>query len=83
MVIYRAQAKKLDETARPLLKNNLGVCHHACQDNFYNSLKLGQDLLQHTINVCGTMRPSRGIPMILKRQNCGREDSYLLEERVR
>jgi hypothetical protein len=62
MEIYRAQEKKLDETARSVLENNLRVYHHMCQDNFYNSLKLGQKLLQHKINVCGTVRPNRGIP---------------------
>ncbi|PSN34409.1 hypothetical protein C0J52_20640, partial [Blattella germanica] len=61
MDIYTAEGKKLDETIMSVLENNLNVNHHVYQDNFYNSVKLGENLLQHKTRICGTMRHSSSI----------------------
>jgi hypothetical protein len=42
--IYKAQRKKRDETALPVLENNSPVHHHVYQDNFYNSVMLSEKL---------------------------------------
>ena len=44
-----------------LLDRNLGQNHHIYQDNFYNSVRLAQTLLDRNVRVCGTMRANRGI----------------------
>jgi hypothetical protein len=63
--ICTAQRKKLHETVMAMLENNLGV-HHVYHNNFYNNVKLSENLLQHSIRVCGTMRAKRGIPKDLE-----------------
>lgn len=68
MNIYTAEGKKLDETIMSVLENNLNVNHHVYQDNFYNSVKLGENLLQHKTRICGTMRANRGIPAQLENE---------------
>jgi hypothetical protein len=40
--------------------------HHLYQDNFYNSVKLAETLLDRNVRVCGTMRANRGIPRDLE-----------------
>jgi hypothetical protein len=49
-----------------LLDRNLGHNHHLYQDNFYNSVKLAETLLDRNVRVCGTMRANRGIPRDLE-----------------
>jgi len=39
---------------------------HIHQDNFYNSVRLAQALLDRNVRVCGTMRANRGIPCDLE-----------------
>jgi len=36
------------------------------QDNFYNSVRLAQTLLDRNVRVCGPMRANRGIPCDLE-----------------
>jgi hypothetical protein len=61
--IYRAEGKKLEEdTVLSLFDTNLGQNHHFYQDNFYNSVRLAQTLLDRKVRVCSTMRPNKGIP---------------------
>ena len=48
-----------------LLDRNLGQNHHIYQDNFYNSVRLAQTLLDRNVRVCGT-RANRGIPRDLE-----------------
>jgi len=43
-----------------LLDRNLGQNHYIYQDNFYNSVRLAQTLLDRNVIVCGTMRANRG-----------------------
>jgi hypothetical protein len=56
MEIYSAEGKKLEHTVLLLLDRNLGQNHHIYQDNFYNSVKLAQTLLDRNVRVCGTTR---------------------------
>jgi len=49
-----------------LLDRNLGQNHHIYQDNFYNSVRLAQTLLDRNVTVCGTMMAKRGIPHYLE-----------------
>jgi len=66
MEIYSAARKKLEDTVLSLLDRNLGQNHHIYQDNFYNSMRLAQTLLDRNVRVCGTMRANRGIPCDLE-----------------
>ena len=66
MEIYTAEGKKLQDTMLSLLDRNLDNNHHLYQDNFYNSVKLAETLLDRNIRVCGTMRANRGIPRDLE-----------------
>jgi hypothetical protein len=35
-------------------------------DNYYNSVKITEELLKHKTNICGTIRANRGVPNCLK-----------------
>jgi len=61
MEIYSAEGKELEKTVLSLLDRNLGQNHHIYQDNFYNSVRLAQTLLDRNVRVCGTVRANRGI----------------------
>jgi len=56
----------LEDTELSLLDRNLGQNHHIYQDNFHNSVRLAQTLLDRNVTVCGTMRANRGIPRDLE-----------------
>jgi len=62
MDIYSAEGKKLEDTVLSLLDGKLGQNHHINQDNFYNSVRLAQTLLDRNMRVCGTVRAKKGIP---------------------
>ena len=49
-----------------LLGKNLDHSRHLYQDNFYNSVKSAETLLDRNVRVCGTMRANRGIPRDLE-----------------
>ena len=66
MEIYSAEGKKLEDTVLSLLGGNLGLNHHIYQDNYYNSVRLAQTLLDRNMRVCGTIRANRGIPCDLE-----------------
>jgi len=66
MEIYSAEGKELEDTVLSLLDRILGQNHHIYQDNFYNSVRLAQTLLDRNMRVCGIMRANRGIPHDLK-----------------
>ena len=51
-----------------LLENNLGAHHHVHQDNFYNNVNFGKNLLTHKIRVSGRVRPKGGIPKDLGKE---------------
>jgi len=52
----------LEDTVLSHLDRNLGQNHHVYEDNYYNSVRLAQTLLDRKVRVCSTMRPNRGIP---------------------
>jgi hypothetical protein len=66
MEIYAAEGKKLQGTVLSLLDRNLGHNHHLYQNNFYNSVKLAEMLLDRNVRVCSAMRANRGIPRDLE-----------------
>jgi len=39
-----------------LLDRNLGQNHHIYQENFYNSVRLAETLLERKVRACSTMR---------------------------
>ena len=45
---------------------NLGQNYYTYQNNFYNSVRLAQTLLDRNVKVCSTMRANRGIPRDLE-----------------
>jgi len=49
----------LENTVLSLLDRNLGGNHHIYQDNFYNSVRLAQNLLDIKMLVSGTVWPNR------------------------
>jgi hypothetical protein len=54
--IYAAEGKKWEDTVLSLLDRNLGHDHHIYHDNFYNSMRLAQTLLDRNMRVFGTVR---------------------------
>jgi len=62
MEIYSAEGKKLVDTVLSLVGGNLVLNHHIYQDNYYNSVRLAQTLLDRNMRVCDTIRANRGIP---------------------
>ena len=68
MEIYSAEWKKLEDTVFSLLDRNFGQNHCIYQDNFYNSVRLAQTLLDKNVRVCSTVRVNRGIPCYLERE---------------
>ena len=67
--IYSPEEKKLEDTVLSLLDRNLSQNHHICQDNYYNSVRSAQTLLDRNVRVCSTMRTNRGIPRDLERED--------------
>ena len=66
MKIHSAERKKLEDTLLSLLGGTLGLNHHIYQDNYYNSMRLVQTLLDRNMRICGTIRANRGIPRDLE-----------------
>ncbi|KAG8223668.1 hypothetical protein J437_LFUL001776 [Ladona fulva] len=60
--IYTAEGKKLEETILTLLDPYLHRWHHVFQDNYYNSVKIAENLLEKKTRVYGTIRANRGLP---------------------
>ena len=59
--IYTAKWKKLEDTVLSLLDRNLAQNHHIHLDNFYNSVRLVETLLDRKARLCGSMRANKGI----------------------
>ena len=62
MEIDSAEVEKLEDTVLSHLDRNLVQNHHIYQDNFYNSVRLAQTLLDRNMRVHVTVRANRGIP---------------------
>ena len=57
--------KQLRSSIGPLTPSML-IFPHIYQDNFYNSVRLAQALLDRNVRAYGTMRTNRGIPCDLE-----------------
>ena len=67
--IYTAEGKKLEkDTVLSLSDRNLSQDYHIYKENFCNSVKLAQTLLDRKVRACSTMRPNRGIPCDLEQE---------------
>jgi hypothetical protein len=62
MQIYDGKCGPFAETVSLLLEPYEGKGHHLYQDNYYNSVRLAEELLQKSIRVSGTIRVHRGLP---------------------
>jgi len=60
--IYDGKCGPLTETVGFLLEPYEGKGYHLYQDNYYNSVRQTNELLQKLIRVCGTIRLNRGLP---------------------
>jgi hypothetical protein len=60
--IYDGKCGPLTETVGFLLQPYEGKVYHLYQDNYYNSVRQTNELLQKLIRVCGTIRLNRGLP---------------------
>ena len=60
--IYDGICGPLAETVGFLLESYEGKGYHLYQDNYYNSIRKTNELLQKLIRVCGTIRENRGLP---------------------
>ena len=63
---YTQLKENLENTVLSLSDRNLGLNHHVYQDNYYNSVRLAQTLLERNVRVCSTMRANMGIPRDLE-----------------
>ena len=59
---YCGQHVSLADTVTSLLSDLTGCGYQLFMDNFYNSVKLSEQLLSMKIHTCGTLRKSRGEP---------------------
>ncbi|XP_015596321.1 piggyBac transposable element-derived protein 4-like [Cephus cinctus] len=64
--IYAADGNKLEDTVLTVLEPYKNLWHEIYQDNYYNSVKMAQILLENKMRVCGTIRKNRGLPQSLK-----------------
>jgi hypothetical protein len=62
MQIYDGKRGPLTDTVSLLLEPYEGKSYHLYQDNYYNSVRLAEELLQKSVGVCGTIRVNRGLP---------------------
>jgi hypothetical protein len=62
MQIYDGKCGPLTETVSLLPEPYEGNSYHLYQDNYYNSVRLAEELFQKSIRVCGTIRVNRGLP---------------------
>ena len=61
LLIYDGKCGPLTETVGFLLEPYEGKGYHLHQDNYYNSVRQTNELLQKLIRVCGTIRVNRGL----------------------
>lgn len=64
--IYYAQGKSLITTIFSMLSPQLNLWHDVCMDDYYNSVKVAEELLKHKTNICGTIKANRRVPNCLK-----------------
>ena len=66
--LYRGVHRTVPEISERLLEPLYNRYHKLYMDNFYNSVHLSENLLQHQILTCGTMRMNRGFPKTLRQE---------------
>jgi hypothetical protein len=59
MQIYDGKCRPLTETVSLLLEPYEEKGYHLYQDNYYNSVRLAEELLQKSFRVSGTIRVNR------------------------
>jgi hypothetical protein len=59
---YDGKCGPLTETVSLLLEPYEGKGYHLYQDNYYNNVRLAEELLQKSIRVSGTIRVNCGLP---------------------
>jgi hypothetical protein len=64
--IYSAGGRKSKETIVSIFEPYLDQNYHVNQDNYYNSAEIAEHLLSRQVQVCGTIRVNRGLPLDLK-----------------
>jgi hypothetical protein len=57
---YTAEGQKFEDPVLSLLGRNPGQNHHINQENFYNSVRLAETLLERKGRFLGTMQATRG-----------------------
>ena len=64
--VYIGNSKTTIEIVNNLVSDFHNLGYHLYMDNFYNSVKLSEDLLKKKIFTCGTLRLNRGSPKTLQ-----------------
>ena len=64
----RGVRRTVSEISERILEPLYNRHHKLYMDNFYNSVHLSENLLQHQILTCGTMRMDRGFPKTLRQE---------------
>lgn len=64
--IYGGKGKRSKETILSLSELYLDQWYHVYQDNYYNSIKITENLLKNKVRICKTIRKNRGLPLNLK-----------------
>jgi hypothetical protein len=60
------KVKKLEDTIFSVLEPYLDQWYHVYQGNYYNSVKIAENLLERKVRACGNIRENRGLPAFLK-----------------
>ena len=66
--LYRRVHRTVPEISERILEPLYNRYHKLYMGNFYNSVHLSKNLLQHQILTCGTMRMNRGFPKTLRQE---------------
>lgn len=64
--LYSGISQTLREIVFSLTHRYFGMGYHLYMDNYYNSVKLTQELYENGMHSSGTLRLSRGAPRVLK-----------------
>ncbi|XP_069177116.1 piggyBac transposable element-derived protein 4-like [Procambarus clarkii] len=70
--IYSGVGKKTIDTVMALIEPLKDKGYHLYMDNYYNSVRLSEALLQVGVYTCGTLRLQRGAPKSLQMQAKGK-----------
>lgn len=85
--IYGGKGRRLKETISSLLEPYLDQWYHVYQDNYYNSIKIAENLLKNKVRNRGSKGESkvrnRGLPSNLKSEELKLKKKWPLEEMVK